>query len=54
MGGHDCPHCGSNATVSGSPDTFVNHLKSHRLGDTVTEFCGSGTSVTASPNVIVN
>jgi uncharacterized Zn-binding protein involved in type VI secretion len=53
-GVHNCPHCGSNATVGGSQDVKINGLMAHRLTDSETEFCGSGTTVAASEDVIVN
>lgn len=52
-----CPHSRSGTNSTGSPDVFINNLKSHRLTDTGPTNCphsGTFESVEGSPNVFVN
>ena len=51
IGVHDCPHCGSNVVVSGSPDVIFNNQPSGRIGDQVNEFCGTGQIISGSGTV---
>lgn len=50
----NCPHCGINIAVTGSPNVIVNSLQTHRVGDVVNEICGTGQTITGSPNVFAN
>jgi uncharacterized Zn-binding protein involved in type VI secretion len=51
MGVHDCPHCGSNMVVSGSPDDITNNQPTARVGDSINEFCGTGVIISGAPTV---
>lgn len=52
-----CPHGRSGTNATGSPNTYINNLKAHRVTDTGPTNCphgGTYKSVQGSPNVLVN
>ena len=51
---HNCPHCGVNLCIQGSPDVFINGYPAHRALDQVTEYCGTGITIVGSSTVSAN